>query len=266
MNRASLFLVLAVAIIVIPAIPAGAEIVTRTLRYEIDGAVHEGFLAYDDALDGRQPGVLVVHEWWGLNDFARGKARELAELGYVAFAADMYGKDVLAETPEKADELAHPFYADGFVRMRRHARAAFNVLSKQPNVNADRIGAIGLCFGGTSVLQLAYSGAPVKGVVSFHGSLPAPAESDDDDITASILVLHGADDPFVPKEMVDSFTTAMQRAEVDWQFVTYGNAVHSFTNPGVDRYELDGAKYNEKASRRSWEHMQVFFDEVLRSR
>lgn len=245
---------------------ASGEIITSTLRYQIDETVFEGYLAYDDALDGRQPGVLVVHEWWGLNDFARGKARELAELGYVAFAADMYGKGVRADTPEEAGKLSAPFYADDFAKMRRHVRAAFNVLSKQPNVNADRIGAIGFCFGGTSVLQLAYSGAPVMGVVSFHGSLPAPAESDDDDITASILVLHGADDPFVPKEMVDSFTAAMQRADVDWQLIAYGNAVHSFTNPSVDRYELDGAKYNETAHRRSWRHMQQFFDEVLRSR
>ena len=243
---------------------AHAEITTRTVAYEHDGAELEGFLAVPVRADrALRPAVLVVHEWWGLNDFARDKARELAELGYVALAVDMYGNGVLADTPEAASQLAGPMYADGHARMRARVRAGFDALVRQPEVDPERIGAIGFCFGGTAVLQLAFTGAPVKGVVSFHGSLPALLEGDAERIGASILVLHGADDPMVPPAMVQAFETGMKRTDADWQLVSYGGAVHSFTNPDVDRRGIPGARYHARTHRRAWEAMRAFFGEVL---
>jgi dienelactone hydrolase len=245
---------------------ARAEIVTRSIEYTHDGVTLEGYLAYDDSIDGARPGVLVVHEWWGLNDFAKEQARWLAGMGYVAFALDMYGKGVLTDDPRRASELARPFYADDPSLVRSRARAGLDVLRRQPNVDPDRIGAIGFCFGGAVVLQLAYSGAPVQGVVSFHGSLPIPSHEDDANIRAKILVLHGAEDPLVPEEMVDRFKGAMDRSGADWQFIHYGRAVHSFTNRKADDLGMRGVAFDENANRRSRQHMQMFFDELFERR
>lgn len=248
--------------------PASAKVVTRTIEYAHDGVALEGFLAYDEARvsaapGGRLPGVLVVHEWWGLNEFAREKARELAAEGYVAFALDMYGKGVRTDDPAEAGRLAGPHYAGDFALMRARARAGLDVLAGQSIVDRERLGAIGFCFGGTTVLQLAFSGAPLRAVVSLHGSLPPPAESDDSAIRASILVLHGADDPMVPPEMVHTFEQAMKRTGADWTLVSYGGAVHSFTNPEVDRRGIPGARYHARTHRRAWALMQGFLVETL---
>lgn len=237
-----------------------AEVVTRTVAYEHDGAKLEGFLAYDDAAKDKRPGVLIVHEWWGLNDYARDRARQLARMGYVAFALDMYGKGVLAGTPDEAGRLASQF--KGRPLMRTRARAGLDVLLRDERVDPRRVVAIGYCFGGTAVLELAYSGAELAGVVSFHGGL-TPAQGDDlKRIRARILVCHGADDPFVSADELRAFEESMRAAKADWQMIWYGGAVHGFTNPGMDAFKIDGARYDASADRRSWRHLRDFLEET----
>jgi dienelactone hydrolase len=246
------------------AASARAELVSKPVEYTQGGTVLEGYLVWDNALKGTRPGVMVVHEWWGLNDFARNRADELARMGYVAFAADMYGKGVSTTDAKKATELSTPFR--GTPLMRERVRAAFDVLLQQELVDPRRTGAIGFCFGGTAVFELAYSGAAVAGVVSFHGNLPAPKTEDYANIKASILALHGANDSFVTPEVIDQFQKAMREAGVDWQMAYFGGAVHSFTNPDAGKFGIEGIAYNEKAARRSWEYMKSFFDEVFAKR
>ncbi len=240
---------------------ARAEVTTESIEYDHDGVALAGYLAYDDALSGKRPGVLVVHEWYGLHDYARTRARQLAGLGYVAFALDMYGKDKVTDDPEQARHWSGQFH--GTDLMRRRARAALDVLAGHERVDPNRIAAIGYCFGGTTVLELAYSGADLVGVVSFHGSLPAPKPEDDANIKAKILVCHGADDPFVPADMVAAFKRAMRRAGADWQLIAYPGARHSFTNPAADRDDIDGTAYDERADKQSWQKMQQLFEEVF---
>ncbi len=242
-------------------VPCMAKLVTRPVEYRQGETVLEGYLAYDDAVRERRPGVLVVHEWYGLNDYAKKRAEQVAGLGYVAFAVDMYGKGVVTDDPKRAGELA------GQVRgkpvLRERIVAALETLKRQERVDPQRIAAMGYCFGGTTALQLAYTGADVAGVVSFHGSLTPPQEEDMRRIKAKVLVLHGADDPMVPPEMVNAFEKAMREAKADWQLIAYGGAVHSFTNPNSGRAGIEGVGYNEKADRRSWEHMKLFFEEIF---
>ena len=255
--------VIVLAILVL-ASAARAGLVGRAVEYSQGGAALEGYLVYDDAVQGKRPGVLVVPEWWGLNDYARKRADDLACLGYVAFAADMYGKGVVTTDAKKAAELSAPFR--GTPLMRERAKAGYDVLAKHELVDPERTAAIGFCFGGTTVLELAYGGAPLAGVVSFHGNLPAPKPEDLPNIKASILVCHGADDFFVAPEDIDAFQKAMREARADWQMVSYGGAVHSFTNPDAGKAGIQGVAYNEKAALRSWRHMEAFFDEIFARR
>ena len=254
-----LHLALALAVCSSFAATAAAEVVTQSVEYEIDGETFIGYLAYDDAIEGARPGVLVIHEWWGLNDYAKMRAEQLAEMGYVAFAADMYGDGAVGETREEASQLAGSVRGTPLMRVR--GNAALAVLAEQENVDSERLAAIGFCFGGTGVLELAYSGAELDGVVSFHGGLVDPQEGDE--INAAILVEHGAIDPHVPPERVAEFETAMEAAGVDWQLVAYGGAVHAFTNPEAGDDPSRGVAYNEAAATRSWAHMQQFFDEIF---
>ena len=236
-----------------------AEVVTNSIDYNHEGTQLSGYVAYDDAVEGKRPGVLIVHEWWGLNDYAKKRARQLAEMGYVAFALDMYGKGVVARDRTEAAKMSNEYKGKPIIRTR--AKAGLDVLAKHELVDTKRIAAIGYCFGGTAVLELAYGGADLVGIVSFHGGLVAPKE--DDTIKAKILALHGADDPFVPAEALAAFEQGMRDSKADWQLVNYGDAVHTFTNPAAGNDKSAGAAYNEKADRRSWEHMKVFFDEIL---
>ena len=247
------------------AASAHAAIQTKEVEYEHGGTKLQGFLAYDDAAQGKRPGVMVIHEWWGNNDYARRRAEDLARLGYVGFAIDMYGKGVRAKSVEEAGKMSGQFKSDRKL-MRERAAAGLEALRKQPQVDASKVAAIGYCFGGTVALELARAGADLAGVVSFHGALDTPMPAEAGQVKAKILVLHGADDPFVPPEQVHEFLKEMQAAEADWQLVAYGNAVHSFTNPEVDKIGLDGAKYNREADQRSWKAMQVFFDEIFGQR
>jgi dienelactone hydrolase len=245
------------------AVNAQATLRTEVVEYKHGDTVLEGYLAYDDAIQGRRPGVMVVHEWYGLNDYAKKRTEQLAGLGYVAFAADIYGKGVRAKTAEEASKLAGIYRADRSL-MRARANAALEVLRKHRLADGKRVAAIGYCFGGGTVLELARSGAGISGVASFHGNLDTPNPGDAKNIKGKVLVLHGGDDPFVKTEQVLAFQDEMRKANVDWQMAIYGGAVHSFTNPEAGNDPSKGLAYNEKADRRSWEAMKQFFDEIFR--
>jgi dienelactone hydrolase len=242
-------------------VAAEAKVVGRTVEYSDGETVLEGYLAYDDAQSGPRPGVLVAHEWTGLGDYVRRRADMLAELGYVALAADIYGKGVRPQTPEACGAEAGKYRADRAL-MRCRMNAALTALRSNPQVDASRIAAIGYCFGGGAVLELARGGADIAGVVSFHGSLDTPTPGDAKKIRGKVLVLHGAADPHVGPESVAGFIKEMTDAGVDWQLKMYGGAMHAFTNPATNRPE-SGAAYNEAADRRSWLDMIVFFSELF---
>ena len=243
-----------------------AKLVTKTVSYEQNGVKLEGYLAYDDAVTGKGkvPGILVFPEWWGLNDYVKGRAEQLANMGYVAFAADMYGGGQSTTEPAKAKELVSPLY--GKPLMAERAQAALDQLLKTGLVEESKIAAIGFCFGGSTSLALAYTGAPLAGVVTFHGGLiPAPLDAAQK-TKAKFLILHGALDPMVNKEAVDVFLKSMNDGKFDFQFVEYSGAVHAFTNPNADKARaagLDGVGYNAEAATRSWNQMKTFFSEVF---
>lgn len=243
---------------------AQAEISTKTLRYRQGDTELLGYLAYPEDVSGKVPGILVVPEWRGLDDYAKGRAEQLARLGYVALAADIYGDGKVAADNQEAAALAKRYREDRAL-MRARAQAALNALKAQPSVDPDQTAAIGYCFGGTTVLELARSGADVKGVVSFHGGLGTPHPEDAEDIKGKVLVLHGADDPLVPPEELQAFEEEMRQGEVDWQLIAYGGAVHSFTNPASGSDTSQGVAYDPAADRRSWQHMRLFLDELFKN-
>jgi dienelactone hydrolase len=245
------------------ATTAQAEVRTERIEYRHGDTLLEGYLAYDDTMTGKRPGVLVVHEWWGLNDYAKRRAEQLARLGYVAFALDMYGKGKVTTDPKVAGEWAGVFRKD-HIFGRGRALAGLEVLKSRSQVDPTRIAAIGYCFGGTVVLEMARGGADLKGVVSFHGGLATPNPADARNIKGKVLVLHGADDPFESPAEIAAFQDEMRKAGVDWQMVYYSGAVHSFTNPESGKAGIKGAGYNETADRRSWLAMRDFFDEIFK--
>lgn len=244
------------------ALEAQAALHTELVEYKHGEAALEGYLAYDDVTSTPRPGVLVVHEWKGLGPYAMHRAEQLAQLGYVAFAVDMYGKGIRAKDHEEAAKLSG-VYRSGRQLMRARITAALEWLAHQPFVDASRIAAIGYCFGGTTVLELARSGAPVVGVVSFHGGLDTPNRSDAQQITGRVLVLHGANDPFVGSEQVAAFEQEMQQAKVRYRLIRYPGAVHSFTVPEAGDDPSKGMAYNKEADRQSWEAMKAFLQEVF---
>ena len=233
--------------------PAG-----EAVAYKHGDTQLEGWLVLPEGK--AKAGVLVVHEWWGHNDYARKRAAQLARLGYAAFALDMYGKGVVTDDPAKAKEQATKFYSDRKL-MRDRAAAGLAVLKDK--AKTDVLGAIGYCFGGTVVLELARSGADVRGVVSFHGGLGTPKPEDAKNIKGKVLVCHGADDGFISPEELAGFEKEMRDAKVDWQLVKYGGSVHSFTSPEADKRGMAGVAYNEKADHRSWKAMEQFFAEAF---
>jgi len=239
-----------------------AEIKSETIEYKQDATVCEGQLVFDAAAKGKRPGVLVAHQWKGLTAYEKKRAEMLAQLGYVVFCADVYGKGVRADNPQDASKLAGIYKADRPL-LRARVNAAFDHLKKQSSVDTKRMAAIGYCFGGTTVLELARSGTDVAGVVSFHGALSTPTPDDAKQIKGKVLALHGADDPFVPPTEVAAFEEEMRKAKVDWHLTSYGSAVHSFTMKEAGTDNSKGAAYNEKADQRSWEAMKVFFAEIF---
>jgi len=255
---------LAFLAMLLSATAAQAYVHTETVEYNEGGAVLKGYLAYDEGhVSGKRPGVLVVPEWWGLNDYARTRADDLARMGYVAFAADMYGDGTVAKTMDEAATLAGKFKKNRQL-MRNRVYAALNVLRDNPLVDPKRVAAIGYCFGGTTVLELARNGARINGVVSFHGGLDTPNPADAQNIKCKVLVCAGANDPFVPPEQVTAFEKEMRDANVDWQLDVYGGAVHSFTNPDSGNDPSKGIAYNEEADKRSWNAMKEFFAEIFK--
>ena len=241
---------------------AFAKIKTEVVEYKDGDTVCEGFLAYDDASDKPRPGVLVVQDWTGLGDYVKGRAEQLAGLGYVAFCADIYGKGVRPTDPKDCAAQAGKYKGDRPV-LRARAKAGLEQLVKNPLVQKDRVAAIGYCFGGTTVLELARSGADVQAIVSFHGGLDSPTPEDAKNIKGRVLVCHGADDPFVKSAEVAAFKEEMAKGAVKNKFVAYPGAVHSFTNPKAGSDNSKGAAYNEAADKASWAEMKGFFAEVL---
>ncbi|MDD5673685.1 MAG: dienelactone hydrolase family protein [Chitinivibrionales bacterium] len=238
-----------------------AKMITKEYDYKIDTTTFKGFVAYDDAVKGKRPGVLVAHDWWGLSEFAKTEAKRLAQLGYVAFAVDMYGNGQSTTDFATAAKLAGA--VRGTPRMRSRIVAGFDALLRQENVDPQRVAAIGFCFGGTGVLELAYSGADVKGVVSFHGGLFSLKPEEAAHVKAKFLILHGADDPTMPADTISQFQESLRKAGVDWQMAYYGNAVHGFCNPASGSDKSKGVAYDSLAQRRSWQYMQNFLQEIL---
>jgi dienelactone hydrolase len=240
-----------------------AAIHTETVDYKQGDATLEGFVANDDAAQGQRPGILVVHQWMGLTDYEKKRAEKLAQLGYVAFCADIYGKGVRPTSTQDAGTLAGKYKGDRQL-LRARVNAALAALRQQALVDQKHVAAIGYCFGGTTVIELARNGADVAGVVSFHGGLDSPAPTDGKNIKCKVLVCHGADDPFESVQDMAAFENEMRSAGVDWQLIKYGGAVHSFTQPNAGNDNSKGAAYNERADKRSWEAMTQFFAEIFK--
>jgi dienelactone hydrolase len=235
---------------------------TRDVDYRCEQANLRGYLAWNDSAEP-QPGILVFHEGLGLGDFAMERARRLAGLGYVALAADMFGERRQARNLQEVTTLVGGLRAEP-EKLRARGRAALETLAALPQVDARRLGAIGFCFGGSVVLELARAGADLRAVVSFHGVLATKMPAVSGKVRASVLVLTGADDPLAPPDQVADFENEMRAAAVrDWQVISYGNTLHGFTNPAADGSMLRSALYNAQADRRSWASMQSLFDEVL---
>ena len=247
------------------SVNAQAKIKTQLVEYKQGDAVLEGYLSYDDAIKGKRPGVLVVHAWMGLDDNARKRADMLARLGYVAFAVDIYGKGIRPKSSDEAGKLAGTYKGNRKL-LRDRVDAGFAELLKQPNVDAQKTAAIGFCFGGTTVLELARSGAAVQGVVTFHGGLDSPTPADGKNIKAKLLVLHGAADPHEAPADFAAFHKELADAKVDWQLIEYGGAVHCFTDQTAGTDPSKGCAYDAQADARSWAAMRAFFDEIFAAR
>lgn len=245
------------------AFAARAAIQTKTIEYKQGDTTLEGVLIYDDAVKGKRPGVLIVHQWMGVTEYEKTRATMLAKLGYVAFCADIYGKGVHPKDTSEAGPLAGKYKADRAL-LRARVNAGLDTFKKSELVDTKHIAAIGYCFGGTTVIELARSGAELNGVVSFHGGLDSPAPADGKNIKCKVLACHGADDPFVPTKDLVAFESEMRDSKVDWQLIAYGGAVHSFTQPMAGNDNSKGAAYNEAADKRSWEAMKQFLGELFR--
>ncbi len=233
----------------------------RLVEYEHAGANLEGFLACGDIEDGTKPAVLVVHAWGGRGQFECDKASALAELGYVGFAADLYGKGVLGNSVEENAGLMQPFLDDRAMLQSR-LTTTLETLKSQPEVDNGRIAAIGYCFGGLCVLDLARIGTDISGVASFHGLFGAPGNTAGTKIKTRVLALHGHEDPMVPVDAVVALEKELTEAGADWQIHVYGNTLHAFTNPEANNPDL-GAIYNRSADKRSWQTLLNFLDELF---
>ncbi len=242
---------------------AYSDIVTSGIDYEHNGQTLQGFFAYDDSVEGKRPGILVIHEWWGHGDYVRSRAKQLARAGYIAFALDMYGKGLYADDHEKAAELSGLYRKDRSL-MRERAAEGLNQLKDHDLTDGSKLAAIGYCFGGTTVLEMARAGLDISGVVSFHGGLGTPLPASPGNIKAEILVFNGAEDQFISKQEIEAFWDEMTNAEAVWQFVSLGGAVHSFTVPSAGDDKSTGVAYNANADRRSWRMMRLFLNDLFK--
>ena len=237
---------------------------TKVLTYEADSISMSGYYAYDASYEEKRPGILIVHEWWGHNEYARKRAEMLAKLGYSAFAVDMYGDGKQAEHPDDAGKFASAVMQNTEGAKERFL-AGLNLLKNQSATDPEKISAIGYCFGGGVVLNMARFGIDLDGVVSFHGSLGAVTPAQPGSVQAKVLVCHGADDPFVSEEQIAAFKAEMENAQVDYKFIAYPGAVHSFTNPYADslgaKFNMP-IKYDKVADEQSWADMIEFFEKL----
>jgi dienelactone hydrolase len=247
--------------IALAASPVAAEIVQETIEYSHGDVICEGLLIYDNSLSLPLPGIVIYHQWGGPSDYEEARARMLAEKGYVAFVADVYGQGVRPETTADRAAMAGKYRGDRAL-MRERVKAALNAFQARPEVDAQKIAAIGYCFGGTAALELARAGASVTDVASIHGTLKSPTPEDAKNITAKVLVQHGAVDPFVPDEEVADFKKEMEDAGVDYAFIAYENAVHSFTDWNAGDDPSTGAAYNAEADKKSWEDLLLFLSNL----
>jgi dienelactone hydrolase len=239
-----------------------SKIVTETVAYKDGSQECLGFLAYDDANE-KAPGILIAHQWMGLTDYERGRARQLAELGYSAFAADIYGGGQVASGPDEAGKLAGKYKGDRKL-LRGRMLAAFKAMTAQKAVDAKKTAAIGYCFGGTAALELGRAGAQALGLASFHGGLDTPDPKDGKNIKGKVLILHGADDPYCSLKDLGTFQDEMKAAKVDYQINIYSGAVHAFTQPSAGDDPSKGVAYNANADRRSWQALGAFLQEIFR--
>lgn len=263
MKLRSLLFLLTAALPGASALAQAPAVETKTVAYQIGGQTFEGCVSRPAHASGPLPGVLIVHDWTGFGPFVRERAEQVAALGYVAFAADMYGKGIHASDSAEAAKLSAPFYKDAAL-FRTRSQAALAELLKQPEVDAARIGAMGFCFGGSTVLELARSGADVAGVVTFHGGLKTSAPAAKGALKAKeMLILHGSLDPMVPPADVAGFMTEMNAAGVPFRLVAYPRAVHAFTNPSAGSDVTKPAAYNPEAAKAAYGEMEEFFARVL---
>lgn len=242
---------------------AASNIKEEAVSYEINGEKYDGYIYHDEDKKGKRPGILVVHEWWGLNEYSRNRAKELAQLGYISMAVDMFGSGITAEDPTTAQQLAMPFYKNPALAKER-LDVAINFLKKYSQTDTSKLAAIGYCFGGFVVLNAAKLGADLKGVVSFHGSLGG-VKPDKNILKAKVLVCHGAADPYTNPE-VEEFKKEMDKAGIDYTFKVYPDASHAFSNPNATakgiKYNMP-IKYNEAADFASWNDMKQFLKKIF---
>jgi dienelactone hydrolase len=243
--------------------PSWGAVKMEPVTYRHGDTELRGWLAWDDSVEGKRPGVMIVPEWWGLNGYISKRATEIASLGYVVLAADVYGSGRTTNDPAEAKALSQQLLKGDRSVLRDRESAGLTVLMNHPLVDPKRVAAMGYCFGGTAVLELARSGAPLAGAVCFHGRLDTPSSRSNRPIKAKILVLNGADDPNVPLKQIGAFEDEMRSQKADWQLISYGSAVHAFTNPASGSNPSTGVAYNEKADKRSWEHMKLFYSEIF---
>jgi dienelactone hydrolase len=242
-----------------------AAVQTKKITYKVGDQTFIGHLAWDDSISGKRPGVLVVHEWWGLNDYARGRADQLAQLGYVAFACDMYGDGKFTKHPNEAMEMA-THVRQNIDEWQKRATAALDLLKQQPQCDPSRLAAIGYCFGGSTALMLAYTGADLQAVVTFHAAIPTPTAEQAHAIKPTIVICHGALDSFVPDEAIHKFRKALDEAGTDYEIDIYAKTRHSFTVPDADTHGNPGMSYNKLADERSWSRMQRLFEDKFGKR
>lgn len=242
---------------------ASAEIKTEKVTYKDGKAELEGFVAYDDSKTGPLPAVIIVHDWMGPGEYTEMRAKQLAELGYYAFAADIYGKDLRPKNGEEASKAAGDFRNGDRKLLRSRAKAAFDFVTKQKQVQKKKVSAMGYCFGGTVALEMGRAGIPLKGILSFHGGLSNTNPKDAKNLNKSkVLVMHGAVDPYVSAEEFTTFKKELDESKADYQIIMYSGAVHAFTQKHVGTDVKSGAAYSEAADRRSFEDMKDFLIEV----
>ncbi len=247
------------------SVTANAAVQTQEIPYiAADGTKMIGYYAYDDAIEGKRPGIVVVHEWWGLNDYAKQRARDLAELGYSALAIDMYGEGRNTEHPKDAMSFMQAALKDTDAAKGRF-NAGLDLLKEQTQTDTDKLGAVGYCFGGKVVLDMARQGVPLDGVVSFHGALATETRAAPGSVKARVLVEHGAEDSMISADDVAALNVEMVKAGADYQFVSLPGAKHGFTNPGADAHQKNGldVAYQKAADERSWRDMQRFFEDTF---